>query len=157
MKKLVGVLLAVFIFGGSALAFAWWDQLETDENVTIPVGQGVTISVSLDEQTTGNLVPEGVVLKTGDVESVVIDFDVSLDSSDLVSALNLSTTVSNIEINGDDAHAALVTTVVSGATSIQNDTVTVIITVTLDEPGSQAAYDAIINQDITFDVTFLAE
>ena len=156
-KKVLFVVLAVVLFGGSALAFAWWDNLEVAENdVTIGIGQGVTISVNLDEQTTGVLVPSGVVLKTGDVTEVDVEFTVSLDSTDLLNALDLEVLVTNIQIGGSTANAGLVNVVVTNPGTIQNSPAEVTITVTLDMPGSQAVYDAIINEDITFDVTFTA-
>lgn len=158
IKKLVFALLVVALFGGSALAFAWWDQLETSQDdVTISVGRGVTISVNLDEQTTGNLVPSGVVLKTGDVTAVDVEFTVSLDSSDLIDALLLNVSVDNILIDGVDTHAGLVNVAISNPGTIQNTSVEVVITVTLSMPSDQATYDAIANKAITFDVTFEAE
>lgn len=157
MKKLFALLLVALVFGGSALAFAWWDQLETDETVTVPIGEGVTISVSLEDQTAGNLIPSGAVEKPGDVYSVDIEFEVELDM-DISAALDLVVTIDNIEIGGDDTYASLVNATVStNPGSIQNDPVTVIITVTITMPANQTEYNAVANENITFDVTFKAE
>ena len=157
MKKIIAVFALFAVLAGTgAAAFAWWDTLSVDETVTITVGEGVTISVSLEDQTTGNLVPSGAILKTGDVTSVVIDFDVQLDA-DVISALDLNVSIDNIEIGGDDTHAGLVTVTPSGATSIGGTTpVTVTLTVTLDMPTSEAIYNDIAGENITFDVTFTA-
>jgi len=100
-------------------------------------------------------VPTGVVLKDGDVTSVEVSFNVNLDE-DILNALNLSATTSNLQIAGSTDHAGLVNITTANPGTIQNDTVTVTFTVTLDEPATQAAYDAIKNGDITFDVTFEA-
>ena len=159
MKKFVIAALLLLMVGSTTLAFAWWDSLQTEENdITIGIGEGVTISVSLEEHITGNLVPAGVVQKTGDVTEVVIDFEVSLSPSELVSALNLSAVASNIAIGGDTDLAQYVSVVRSGATTIQNDVVTVTFTVTLlmDENTPSAAVSRAQKSDITFDVTFEA-
>ena len=159
MKKILALLLVVLVFSGSALAFAWWDNLETtEEDVTIGIGEGVTISVDLDEKTDGNLVPSGVVMKEDDVTEVEIDFIVTLDSTDLVDPLDLNVTIDNIEIGGSVANANLVNAEVkTNPGTIQNAPVTVVLTVTLNEPTDETEYDAVANQAITFDVTFEAE
>ena len=158
MIRKIGVLvLFLVLIGGSAGAFAWWDSLETTENdVTIGVGEGVTISVDLHTQTDGNLVPDGVIMKTEDITSSAITFNVTLDRTDLEEELELLAEVNNIEIGGSDAYALLVNASVDNPGTIQNDSVVVTVTVTLDEPEDQTAYDAIKNSDITFDVTFTA-
>ncbi len=157
IKKLSIITIALFLFGGSTLAFAWWDSLETAETVEVGIGEGVTISVDLDEQTDGVLVPEGVVMKDDDITEAEIDFTVILDRTDLVEELDLLVTIDNVEIDGDDTNAGLVGTSISNPGIIQNDPVEVTITVTLDEPVDETQYDAVANKDITFDVTFEAQ
>ena len=158
MIRKIGVLvLFLVLIGGTAGAYAWWDSLETTENdVTIGVGEGVTISVDLDTQTDGNLVPDGVIMKTEDITSSAITFNVTLDRTDLEEELVLLAEVNNIEIDGSDTYALLVNASVDNPGTIQNDSVVVTVTVTLDEPADQTEYDAIKNSDITFDVTFTA-
>ena len=158
MIRKIGVLvLFLVLIGGTAGAFAWWDSLETTENdVTIGVGEGVTISVDLDAQTSGSLVPDGVIMKTGDITSSAITFNVTLDPTDLEEELDLQAEVNNIEIGESDTYASLVNASVDNPGTIQNDLVVVTVTVTLDEPEDQTEYDAIKNSDITFDVTFTA-
>lgn len=157
MKKVLALVLIVLALGGSTLAFAWWDNLETTQNnITVGVGEGVTISVDLEDQTAGTLVPSGVVMKTGDVTEVEVEFEVSLDQTNLLSALSLNVDVLNIEIDGDATYASLVNTSIDNPGSIQNDNVTVTITITLDMPDNQTEYDAVANKNITFDVTFTA-
>ncbi len=157
MKKLLGVLLIVFVFSGTAFAFAYWDSLEANDNdVTVGIGEGVTLSVNLDQQTDGVLVPSGVVMKTDDVTEVEIEYTVSLDRTDLVSALDLAVVVDNIKINNDTTHAGLVSVTPDNPKSIFNDSEIVTLTITLDMPGDESAYDAVNNQNITFDVTFNA-
>ena len=155
-KRVWAVLLVLFLFGSSVVAFAIWDSLEDDASVVVPIGQGVTLSVNLAEQTTGNLVPAGVVMKTGDVDEVVIEFTVLLDSSELIDPLDLDVVISNVQIDGSTDNIGLVVTSIDKPKTIQNSAVTVTITVTLTEPTTQAEYNAIINSDITFDITFTA-
>jgi len=156
IRKLSAVVLLLFLVAGSATAFAFWDNLTDETDVTVTVGEGVTLSVTPDTFSDGNLVPEGVVLKDGDVESIEIEYTVSLDQ-DILNALDLNVTVSNKLINGSADNIGLVNIDVNpSTTTIQNSDVTVTVTVTLTEPSTQAEYDAIINGDITFDLTFEA-
>ena len=157
LRKIALVIaLAVFFGGSTAAGFAWWDRLEEDQVITIPVGEGVTLSVNLDEQTTGNLVPSGVVMKTGDVTEVEVEFTVTLDKTNLLDALNLSVVADNVQIDGSSDYASLVNISISNPGTIQNSAVEVVITVTLTEPANQTEYNAIAGKAITFDVTFLA-
>jgi len=156
-KKLSVIAIVLFLLGGSVIAFAWWDSLTADEDVTIGVGEGVTISVNLDEQTDGVLVPAGVVMKEGDVTEVDVEFTVNLDDTeDIIAPLDFIVTITNVEIGGEAIHAGLVNTSISASETIQNDPVEVTITVTLDMPESEVAYNAVATEDITFDVTFEA-
>ena len=68
----------------------------------------------------------------------------------------LTTVIDNIQIGGDTTYAGLVNpNITTTPTTINvNDTVIVTIEVTLTEPADQTVYDAVKNQDITFDVTF---
>ncbi len=155
MKKVLAIVLLLFTFGGSAYAFALWDDLDQSTDVTITVGEGVTLTVNPETFSDGNLIPEGAVQKAGDVTEIVITFTLNLDQV-VVEELDLAVTVENLLINNDATYAGLVNTVVVSPTTIHNDEVTVTVTVTLSEPADQTEYDAIKNQNITFDVTFLA-
>ena len=162
MKKLVGVLLAVFIFGGSALAFAWWDSLTVEENnVTIGIGEGVTLQVVLDPAaSTDELVPAGVVAQPGQTTSYVLTYNVDIDNT-IDEVLDLVVTASNVQVNGDSVLGAYINVDITDDNSgtIQNGTVVVTVTVTLDMDSSTPSADvtAVKNQDITFDLTFEAQ
>lgn len=71
-------------------------------------------------------------------------------------ALTLLVEASNVEINADNTYANLVDIDIDYITAINNTDVLVTVTVTLIEPATQVAYDAIYNQDITFTLTFSA-
>lgn len=156
MKKIFALFALFAVVAGTGVAaFAWWDQVEQSDEVTLSIGKGVTMSVSLEDQTEGNLVPEGVIMKTGDVTSVVVEFDLVMDVD--AGVFDLVVTYDNVLINGLATHVGLVNITVGGATTITGTTPsTVTFTVTLTKPGSEEAYNAIINQDITFDVSFEA-
>jgi len=157
MRKLFALLLVVFLFGGSAMAFAFWDQLETtSEEVEIGIGEGVVISVSLDDYAEGNLIPEDAVLKDGDVKEVELEFTVTLSSIDLDEILDLEVSVINLAINGDTNLAHVVDVPVPTGLTIENDPVEVKLTVKLNMPADEAEYDLVKNQNITFDVEFNA-
>ena len=157
MKKLFALLLVVFLFGGSTIAFAVWDQLETTSDVVeISVGEGVVISVTLDDETEGNLIPEDAVLKEDDVKEVKLEFVVELDQDDLEETLNLKAIVQNLKIDDSDTNADLVNVDVPEDLTIKNDEVEITLTVTLEMPEDSDQYEAIKNQNITFDVFFEA-
>lgn len=157
-KRLFAALLVVLLLGGTAFAFSYWDNLSQQEQETINIGEGVTLTVSaVAEVPAGKyLVPAGVVLKANDVESVVLTYNVKLDLA-AVTALDLSVVESNVLIGGASTYSSLVNIDISLASATVNDSdVLVTVTVTLDEPATQAEYDAIENGAITFDLTFTA-
>ena len=165
MKKLFALLLVVFLFGGSTMAFAWWDQLETtDETITIGVGEGVTLQQSVDDSLDVDevLVPSNVVQKTNDVNEVVFTYTVELDlGSDVTSKLDLAVNVDNIKVGTELMEDSFVN--VDYTNLFTDFTVTgqeVTITVSLDDvddvdENNEPTYN-IQGEDITFDVTFTA-
>jgi len=159
MKKIITAILVIAILlGGTAMAFSYWDNLQTQDSQTISVGQGVTLTVTADATAPEGsyLVPVGAVLKTNDVNEIVLTYNVKLDQ-EAQSALDLTVTASNVLIGGLSDNASLVNiSIVQAASTVNNTDVLVTITVTLTEPATEAIYNAIINQDITFDLTFTA-
>jgi len=158
IKKLLVAIIAFALIGGSVSAFAYWDDLSQTESETITLGQGVTLSVSATASAPEGkvLVPTGVVTKTNDVTSIVLTYDVELDTA-VSTALNLDVSASDVQIGGLGDHAGLANINVSQAASTVNNTAVVVtVTVTLTEPTTQAEYDAIKNQPITFNLNFNA-
>ncbi len=156
LKKLFAALVIALLLSGSALAFAWWDNLEQTQNETLTIGQGVTLQVSAVATAPSGkvLVPAGVVLKSNDVESVVLTYNVKLDL-EAVSALNLDVVASNVQIGGSTEYASLVNININKASATVNSTdVLVTVTITLTQPATQTAYNAVINKPITFTLTF---
>lgn len=158
IKKLVAVLLTLVVLGGSASAFAWWDTTIQTQNETLTISEGTTLQVDVVAAAPAGklLVPAGTLLKTNDVESIVLTYDVYLDNA-LLTALDLTVTATNVQIGGESTNAGLVNISISTAAATVNDTeVLTTVTITLTEPTTEAEYLAIINQDITFTLSFNA-
>lgn len=158
-KRIMALLILLLLFGATTVAFAYWDELQqTEEDITLPVGEGVTLEVAVgDEMTPGTkLVPSGVVLKTGDVTSVALTYTVNLDAAPLTD-LNFSVTESNVFIGGAADTNNLVNIAILAPATIDENVATVTVTVTLNEPDTFEVYDVIDLTNIVFDLTFLAE
>ena len=156
MKKVLAAIIVALLLGGTALAFSWWDNLSQTQNETIEIGDGVTLNVAaVATVPVGKvLVPAGVVLKANDVDEIVLTYNVALDQAALT-ALNLSVVASDVQIGGSTDNADLVNISISQASATVNDAnVLVTVTVTINEPSTQAIYDLIKNQNITFTLTF---
>ena len=161
-KKLAVVLVVLFTIGGTASAFAWWDNLEQTKTETITIGAGETLEVEavLVYDDTKNLIPAGAVLKVNDVNEVVLTYNVKLDQA-AVNDLNLGVSVSDVKVGGVTYTGSLVNIVVSNpvenTTVAVNDTAVVVtVTVTLAPDAESNDYSTIINKDISFVLTFTA-
>ncbi len=160
LKKLSILAIALFLFGGSTFAFAWWDDLETDTDVEIGVGQGVTLSASVDDSLGEDevLVPSNVVQKVNDVNEVEYTYTVELDNEeDINSDLDLDVDISSIEVGGEEDSDEFINVDVDQPDDFDVDGTEITITVSLDdvEDDDEPVY-YIQNEDITFDVTFTA-
>lgn len=157
-KKLFAVLAVALVLGGTVMAFAYWDNLQQQQNETIEIGNGVTLELSAVAVAPAGkvLVPAGVVMKANDVDEVVLTYNVKLDEAAL-EALHLSVVASNIKIGGSDVNADLVNVEIAlGSATVNDANVLVTVTVSLNQPATVAVYDVIKNQSITFDLTFSA-
>ena len=156
-KKLAIIAVALFAFGGTVSAYAWWDTLQETQSETLTVGEGTDLVVAVNATAPVGkvLVPNGVVMGVNDVDSIVLTYDVNL-SKEAASALNLTVVASNIQIGGTTTNASLVTVAIAPTTTVNNGVVLVTVTVTLTEPATELVYNAVVNQPITFDLTFTA-
>lgn len=176
-RKLVIGLLVMLSVVVTSFTYAYWANIdytvEQDAN-TVVIGEGRTVSVGVSVGNTGGqLVPNGETansITANPVEYVMFTFTVSLvdDKSGLQSG-TLAATVNNVLIGGSAVNAGLVVTAQQiggtvtggtfnggGSTTITEGTsLLVYVKVTLTAPGSEAIYDVIINQNITFDVDFV--
>ena len=156
MKKVLAAIIVALLLGGTAFAFSWWDNLSQTQNETIEIGEGVTLNVSAVATVPAGkvLVPAGVVLKANDVEEIILTYNVKLDQTAL-DDLNLSVEATDVQIGGSTDNIDLVNINISQSSATVNDAdVLVTVTITIDEPSTQAIYDLIKNQAITFTLTF---
>lgn len=157
MKKLFSVFALLFLFGSSLTALAYWDVLTTGTDETVTIGEGTTIVLNETVVPSGeNLVPSGVVMKSGDTTSVVFEYEVELDQTPLEDLL-LIIVAENVLIDGSDEDISLVNIDIQAPTHIGGSAVTVVVTVTLDEPTSEAQYNRVANGTISFDLVIEAE
>lgn len=157
-KKVFAAVLVALLLGGTVLAYSWWDNLSQTGSETVEVGEGVTLQVNaVATVPTGKvLVPAGVVMKANDLDEIVLTYNVNLDQEAL-SALNLSVTSSNVLIGGSSTYSDLVNiNIVQASPTVNSSNVLVTVTVTLSEPATVEAYNAIINETITFTLNFTA-
>jgi len=159
MKKLFAAIAIAILIGGTAMAFSWWDNLSQEQNETLQVGEGVTLVVEAEATAPANkvLVPEGVTMKTNDVDEIVLTYNVSLDQ-EVIDPLDLGVVASNVLIGGSSTYSNLINIDIAKASSTVNNTdVLVTVTVSLTMPSSQEIYNAIKDQSITFTLTFTGE
>ncbi|MDD4988414.1 MAG: hypothetical protein PHS68_05935 [Candidatus Izemoplasmatales bacterium] len=157
-KKFMAAIAVAIVLGGSAFAYAWWDNLDQTQEETLTIGQGVTLEVAASAVAPEGkfLVPTGAVLKANDVTEIVLTYNVALDQA-VINPLTLSVVASDVLINADATYADLVNiNIVKAETTVNNVDVLVTVTVTLTEPATELAYNAVHNQPITFTLSFSA-
>lgn len=152
---LVLVLLLVTVF-----SYAYWDSLQkTDTTDNIIIGEGVTLSIEKNVTASGTLVPEGAILKDGDVTEVVYEYTVKLDKQ-AAEDLNLTVTCTEKKINNDAELGDLFNVNIAPyANKVNADSpVTVTVTVTLKAADeiSEEQYNLINNKGLSFTLNFTA-
>ena len=156
-KKLAIVLVALFAFGGTVSAYAWWDTLQEtqlDQQLTIGVGTDLSITVTADDGAL-TLVPNEALLGDNDTKSYTFDYTLVL-SKQLAADATLDATVSNITVGGIANPGAITVAPTYDTQNINADSpVTVTLTVTMADI-LEADYATYANQVIEFDVTFNA-
>jgi len=157
VRKLSAVVLLLFLFAGSATAFAWWDTLDRSASEEVTIGVGTRLSLDASTQSAeGNLIPLSANLKEGDVQEVVFTYTLSLDET-ITGTLPFSVDVNALEVGGVANPFNLVDVDVNTPTEIGNDAITVTITLTILDPSetdAEDAYEAYAGKDITFTVDF---
>lgn len=152
---LVLVLLLVTVF-----SYAYWDSLQkTDTPDDIIIGEGVTLSINKNVTLSGTLVPEGAILKDGDVTEVVYEYTVTLDKQ-AAKDLDLTVTCTEQKIDDDAELGKLFNVnIAPSASKVNKDSpVTVTVTVTLKAADeiSVDQYNLIKNQVLSFTLNFTA-
>lgn len=157
VKKLTVLLLAIFALGGTVTAYSWWDTLQETQSETLTIGEGTDLTLNAVATAPAGkvLVPAGVVMKANDVDSITLTYNVKLDQT-VLSDLTLDVVASNVLVGGAAANAGLVDINITHAGAVNGSDVLVTVVVTLNEPADEATYNAVINEAITFDLTFTA-
>jgi hypothetical protein len=174
-KKLVIGLLVMLAVLVSGFTYAYWSAgIAADSDTatgTISVGTGETVTstvnvgAAVNSQGANELVPSGFAA-AGKIESLTLTFSVDWDStgadaSSLTSTLTVALTGAT---NGTPAEDAAVLALLNSAFNGVGDgtytiisdgsAVSVVITITLDEPTSQAEYNYVAGQDLTLTFSF---
>lgn len=181
-QLIIVLLLAITLGFTSTAAFAYWSTSDVTSNVTINFTEedAELLVQQTSESFEGMLVPKHYVMFEGEVEQVVVTYEVGI-SRELINEVNLVVEALNIKINDLDTYSHLVNIEINGSEEqnvyeLFNDSVLVTIVVTIDEPidaleaeelgldeslvnveDSVAAYEAIHGQTITFDLAFSVE
>ena len=157
-RKLIATLVTLVLAFTFAVGttYAWWNMLTQVEEETITIGQGDEIIVSETLAGQGILVPTTQTPTDDEVTEVIFTYDVSANEEAIeAGAINLTVEAQNILIGGDGTYSNLVNIDITPNTETVSGTpITVTVTVTLDEPADQTAYEAVKNQIITFDIVF---
>lgn len=170
MKKrsLLIMLLVMLAMVTSGFTYAFWASSITGNNNTatgtITIGEGGTVAtaVTVGNETATGLVPTGFEDDVNTFSSIDLTYTVAWTSlvDDADGAVGtVSAVASSILIGGSSTYAGLVTVdVATAATNVNvtlnGATVDLIVTVTLSEPLTQAAYEAVAGANITFTLTF---
>jgi len=159
LKKLSILAIALFLFGGSTFAFAWWDDLETtDSDIEIGVGQGVTLEIDALDEAEDNLVPASAVEQEGQTDEITLTYTVSLDT-DVDEALNLTTEIGDKSFNDDALNDDVINIDINqDEDTIENESVDITLTVTLSDDEDDYTEDVsdYFEANISFNATFTA-
>lgn len=185
-KRYVPIVIIIMLMTAleftSTAAFAYWTDVSQLSNVIIEFEPEDANLVIEDKQQsfTGMLVPEGYIYLEGEVDQVILEYDVSVDKT-LVKSMNLVVEAIDVKIDGLEDYEQLVDIQIgngnrSFVNELFNSTVTITIVVRLLEPidaaeaadrgfglerinveDSEAAYNAIKGKDISFTIRFSVE
>ena len=181
LKKLSFIFVIALLLGGSAMAFAWWDNLEaTESGQELEIGQGVRLTVA-DQTTSGQglLVPAGSFYASGADYTTTYEFtyDLSLEEgalaegfdADLIVTLEnlaldggaFADTLFTLDINGEEVKDPGFTHTFTAVFDDETHTYQVVLQIALkDHPDSSldsSDYEAVAGKDLTFDISFEIE
>jgi len=154
----ITLMIALVASVGATYAY-WHNYIQTQDVADIVIGEGATFSVSVTAAPPAGktLVPFGIPKTADQVDTITLIYDVELDV-DLDSAVDLTVTYDALLLGVVDTYNDLVNIEITPSmTAIQNDVVTITVTVTIDEPADEAEYNAVVGQDITFSLVFTVE
>ncbi|QWC00167.1 hypothetical protein KHQ88_00970 [Mycoplasmatota bacterium] len=176
--------LAAFLFIGfiftTTSAFSYWQEVTLSNDIeVINIGEPVEIVVtdlnSSPEQV--SLVPSGYAMQVNDVEFITLSYRIGV-SKELLNTVNLIITKDNVLINNQDTYSHLIDIDIMNMGEIAtvdlfNDSIVITVVIRLIEPidseealelgldedrvnveDSVAAYNAIIGQNVSFQLLF---
>ena len=152
-KKIISFFIFVILFVVATMTSAYWDKLRATRSASVILGDDVALDVTVNVEPSGMLIPTNAVLKPGDVKEVIMIYDVELTSATSAD-LDFEVVASDVKIGGDDTYAS-VNIVVDSPTKLTTIS-EVTVTVSISDPDSQEAADALKNQTISFVLTFTA-
>ncbi len=154
-KKIISFFIFVILFVVATMTSAYWDKLRATRSAAVVLGDDVALDVTVKVEPSGTLIPTNAVLKPGDVKEVVMSYDVELNTATSVD-LDFEVVASEIKIGGETTYASFVNVLIDAPTKINATTAEVIVKVSINDPDSQEAANALKNQTISFVLTFTA-
>ncbi|MBI9009988.1 MAG: hypothetical protein JEZ05_08145 [Tenericutes bacterium] len=155
-KKIIAILIVAILLVGTGTAYAYWENSNSITTETINVGYGLTLKMeALAKVPEGKiLVPEGEAIRDNDIEEVILTYRVNI-TEEISKNLDLLVGVNNILIGGDSTYSDLVNIdIQQSSDTVNNNAVLITITVTIIEPSSYEIYSKIVNQNISFTISF---
>ncbi len=182
IQLMIMLLLAITLGFTSTAVFAYWTNNPVQSNVTIRFTEEEAHLVinQTSNDFIGTLVPRNYAMFEGEVEQVVFTYEISVDRT-LVKEVDLLVEALNVQIGGSTEYSHLVHVNINGVddksiNDLYNSTLYVTVIITIDEPideeealsegldvslinvvDSVAAYEAVHNQEISFDLKFTVE
>lgn len=157
-KRIIALVIIAILFSGTGFAFAYWDDFTKEETATLNIGYGVALIVEAEATVPEGkiLVPPGESVRVNDIEEVVLTYIAKTDQ-EIMDGLYLLITVDNILIGSQSTYSDLVNiNIEQSSNTVNNSDVLVTITITINEPSSYEIYSQIMNQNISFQLTFEA-
>lgn len=107
-KRFIILLVALFVFGGTIGAYAWWDRLQQGaNNQELELGYGVRLVLENQEtEGTDILVPSGSFYANVDGYTTEIVFTYELNLEEELGAFDLLMNVKNLKVGGVDYNSA---------------------------------------------------
>jgi len=165
-KSLVIGLLVVLAFLVSGFTYAFWasgiaaDTANATGTITVGSGDEVAATINVTNQTGGTLVPTGFEDDVTTFDTIVLNFEVDLDSAGLDASGLVSTLTASVvsAVNGTPVSVLslldIVITYPDGQSlTSDGDSITVTVTITLPEPANVTEYNLVAGEDIV--ITFL--
>ena len=154
-KALVGF-LSVFVLLITLVSFLNLSFLSaySSNEIVIQAGASIEVENVVKADDNNKLVPLGAILGIDDVDKIEVTYEVKLNNTD--KDLKLNVTVDEILIGGESEYAHLVNIKLVYDDNISSEVSYVNVVITLNMPSNKNEYLSIMNQQITYKLTFQA-